>query len=103
MTASSRSGSCSDSRWTHSVREQSEFEHCLRCGQPLRSWWSRHQGFGLHCAESLTPRERNDLVRVARALAADIGALEQSPRRRSRAYRLALLVLIWREWRRDEC
>jgi hypothetical protein len=84
------------------VPEPPEFEHCLRCGQPLQSWLSRHDGFGLHCAESLSRRERYDLVRVARAVATDLQALERGPRRPSIPYRLAILVLVFREWRRAE-
>lgn len=83
--------------------DRPEFEHCLRCGQPLRSWLSRHEGLGLHCAESLTRAERHQLLTVARALASDLKALERGPARPSISYRLALLALVWREWRRDEC
>jgi hypothetical protein len=66
-----------------------EFEYCLRCGQPLRSWLSRSEGFGLQCSEALTPKERRRLVEMARATTADLHELEQRPTLASRLAELA--------------
>lgn len=53
-----------------------EFEYCLRCGQPLRSWWSRRDGFGFDCWQALSRAERRQLVEAARALQTDLDVLD---------------------------
>lgn len=58
-----------------------EFEYCLRCGQPLKSWLSRRDGFGLECWEALAPAERRRLVDAARALQDDLQTLDRIPNR----------------------
>ena len=57
------------------------FSLCLWCGQPLRSWASQHEGFGLQCTErsGLNRLERTRLARLATADLLDLAALEQLP------------------------
>jgi hypothetical protein len=70
-----------------------EFEYCLRCGQPLRSWLSRRQGFGLQCWEALSRAERWQLVQAARALQSDLDLLDRAGRRTSLRDRIRLLLM----------
>jgi hypothetical protein len=69
-----------------------DFEYCLRCGQPLRSWFSRHVGFGLQCWEALDRRDRRKLLDAARALQADLDTLVQVDGRFRLRQRIRLLV-----------
>jgi hypothetical protein len=62
------------------VPEADEFGYCLRCGQPLRSAYSRYCGFGLHCWEATPAADRRRLVRLARALQADLDELARAGR-----------------------
>lgn len=79
--------------WTRFVRE---FEFCLRCGQPLRSWLSRQSGFGLQCWEATPPAERQRLVTMAHAIQADLDLVGYPPRSH-RAWRVLLdrLKVSW--------
>jgi hypothetical protein len=70
-----------------------DFEYCLRCGQPLRSWFSRHQGFGLQCWEALSRAERRQLVHAALALQSDLDMLDRVGRRISLRERVRLLLI----------
>ncbi len=70
-----------------------EFEYCLRCGQPLRSWLSRREGFGLHYWEALSRAERRRLVNAARALQSDLDTLDRAGSRASMLDRIRLLVM----------
>ena len=74
-----------------------EFEYCLRCGQPLRSWFSRHEGFGLQCWEALTQAERRKLVHLARALQSDLDTLDQVDGRTRLRDRIRRLIATLRE------
>ena len=69
-----------------------EFEYCLRCGQPLRSWFSRHEGFGLHCWQALSRAERRQLLDAARALQSDLDTLDQVDGHFRLRSRLRLLI-----------
>lgn len=69
-----------------------EFEYCLRCGQPLRSWWSRHTGFGLHCWEALDRADRRKLTEAAHALQSDLDTLDQVDGRMRLRERIRLLL-----------
>jgi Family of unknown function (DUF6011) len=60
------------------VREREPFGYCLRCGQPLRSDYSRQCGFGLQCWEALSPRDRRRLVALACAIQADLDELARA-------------------------
>ena len=55
--------------------DRDDFGYCLRCGQPLRSFYSRGCGFGLHCWEATAAPDRKRLLRIARALQADLDEL----------------------------
>ena len=73
-----------------------EFEYCLRCGQPLRSWGSRQDGFGLHCWEALSRAERRRLIEAALALQSDLDTLDQVDGRFRLRQRIRLLVAMLR-------
>lgn len=73
-----------------------EFEYCLRCGQPLRSWWSRREGFGFDCREALSHPERRQLVQAAEALESDLDALDQAGARLGLSARIRLLGIALR-------
>lgn len=74
-----------------------EFEYCLRCGQPLRSWLSRHAGFGLQCWEALSRADRRKLSDAARALQTDLDTLDQVDGRTRLRDRIRLLIATLRE------
>lgn len=74
-----------------------EFEYCLRCGQPLRSWLSRHIGFGLQCWERLDRRDRRKLADAALALQSDLDTLDQVDGRTRLRDRIRLLITTLRE------
>ena len=74
-----------------------EFEYCLRCGQPLRSWSSRYEGFGLQCWQALSGAERRKLVNVALALQCDLDTLDQVDGRARLTDRIRLLLASIRD------
>jgi hypothetical protein len=76
-----------------SNRSVPDFEYCLRCGQPLTSWLSRRQGFGLQCWEALSRAERHQLVQAARALQGDLDLLDRAAERPRLRDRLRLLSI----------
>lgn len=80
-----------------------EFEYCLRCGQPLRSWLSRQVGFGLQCWEATPPADRRRLIDVARATQRDLDTLDRTAERHLLPPWLrVLLARIWNTVGRDE-
>lgn len=74
-----------------------DFEYCLRCGQPLRSWWSRHTGFGLHCWEALDRADRRRLIDTAWAVQSDLDTLDQVDGRLRLRHRIRLLLSCVRD------
>lgn len=63
------------------MADRINFALCLWCGQPLRSAFSQHDGFGLQCTQrsGLNSLDRRRLVHVTTADLLDLRVLEQLP------------------------